>query len=572
MLRSAVWAVVAIAIGTLNTLSLMGIPGLDPTNITWVSGDAATYYISWAAYRAETIWRWPITWTERLGYPLGISMSWFDPVPIMAILLRPFSSLLPATFQYFGIYMCIAFSLQAWFSLRLAARLFPGNIVFRLVTAILLVGSPIVTIRIKMVHYSVAGHWLMIACLYYYLQSTDRRSAARWLLPFAIIIFIAGGVNPYLGMICLILAGAGVMRLRLEGRATWMGAGVLSLLLLATLIGSYVSFGLLLPGMQTAYAITGFDYYSMNLLSPINPSPFRSIILPSLPFATAGQYEGYNYLGLGVIGLLVLNAIGRPRRFTATLRLTPRSIPLLALSVVCLVFAVSQRITLGPWTIAHIELPGVAQAFVSAIHCAGRFFWPVHYLIILLALVLTYRNWPSPTRELLLVGALVFQSADLLELRSQARSVYDLHTHDPLVSPIWRELRATHERLIVLPAWQCGVGSPGGGEGFRKFGLLAVAERLQTNSYYAARNSQEQIRVHCKEAASIDGRDLDPKAAYVVDDKIAAVWLAAGMRSHACNVVDGFNLCTHNTNGRSSSAEITQNVRALIPLSSSARP
>ena len=105
----------------------MGIPGLNPTTITWLRGDAATYYIAWAAYRAESTWRWPLTWTERLGYPLGVSMSWFDPVPIMAILLRPFSSLLPATFQYLGIYTCIAFILQAWFSLRLGACLFPAT-------------------------------------------------------------------------------------------------------------------------------------------------------------------------------------------------------------------------------------------------------------------------------------------------------------------------------------------------------------------------------------------------------------------------------------------------------------
>src|SRR5262249_48903744 len=109
------------------------------------------------------------------------------------------------------------------------------------------------------------------------------------------------------------IAYAGVARLVLERRATWAHAAVCVLLLLATLVGSYAVFGLLVPGTSTAYAISGFDFYSMNLLSPINPAPFRSIALPSLPFATAGQYEGYNYLGLGIIGLLVLNAVAKPR-------------------------------------------------------------------------------------------------------------------------------------------------------------------------------------------------------------------------------------------------------------------
>ena len=51
---------------------------------------------------------------------------------------------------------------------------------------------------------------------------------------------------------------------------------------------------------------------------------------------------------------------------------------------------------------------------------------------------------------------------------------------------------------------------------------------LEANSYYAARNNLEQLRIHCSDVAALDGRDLDPKAAYVVDDKILAVWLAPG--------------------------------------------
>ena len=561
--RTALWAGAAIAIGILNTLSLMGVPGLDPRNISWLRGDAATYYIAWAAYRAESTWRWPLTWTDRLGYPLGVSVTWFDPVPIMALLLRPLSPLLPATFQYLGIYTCIAFILQAWFSLRLAACLFAGRALFTLVTALLLVGAPIVTMRI-ISHYAVASHWLMIACLYYYVRDREGRGAARVVLPFAVVIFVAGGINPYVAAFCLLIAYAGVARLALERRATWAHATVCALLLLATLVGSYAAFGLLVPGAGMAYAISGFDFYSMNLLSPVNPAPYRSIALPSLPFATPGQYEGYNYLGLGVIGLLVLNAVGRPRGVARALRLTPKSLPLLVLSALCLVIAVSPRVTVGPWTIAHVELPRIAQALVSAIHCAGRFFWPVHYLLILLAAVLTYRNWPSPARELLLVGALVVQAADLAPLRAQVRAVYERHPRDPLVSPAWRDLKSAHERLIVLPAWQCGPGSPGGPEGFRKLGLLAVAEGLPTNSYYAARYGPEQLRTHCVDVPALDGRDLDPRAAYVVDDRTLALWEVAGMRSHVCDVVDGFNLCTRNDRGLSSTPAVLAKVEARI--------
>ena len=90
-----------------------------------------------------------MTWTDRLGYPLGVSISWLDPIPIVALLLRPFSSLLPPAFQYLGLYLCAAFILQAVFSLRLAARLFPGNLVYSLATTVFLVASPVVTMRAR---------------------------------------------------------------------------------------------------------------------------------------------------------------------------------------------------------------------------------------------------------------------------------------------------------------------------------------------------------------------------------------------------------------------------------------
>jgi hypothetical protein len=263
--------------------------------------------------------------------------------------------------------------------------------------------------------------------------------------------------------------------------------------------------------------------------------------------------------------MLVLDLICRPRGIARVCRPTPATIPLLALSVLCMAVAVSTRITFGPWTIATIELPNFLKALMAAIHCPGRLFWPVHYLVILLVIVVTYRQWRSPTRELLLVGALILQFADLLPLRDHVRAEYDRQPRRPLTSPVWRELGASHEQLIVLPAWQCTPDTPGGPEGFRIFGELAVAQGLRTNSYYAARYSREQVRVHCHTPPPA-GEDLDPRAAYVVSGKIVSAWNRSMMTSHVCEVVDGFNLCTRNRPGASSSsAALETRIRTLIP-------
>jgi hypothetical protein len=127
---------------------------------------------------------------------------------------------------------------------------------------------------------------------------------------------------------------------------------------------------------------------------------------------------------------------------------------------------------------------------------SGRLFWLPYYVI--LAAVLTVPFWLLPKRwaNLLVACALIFQWTDTVRLR---RGVYaDVHSASasPLESAVWNSLGALHKNLIVLPAYQCG-GSPGGQDGFRTFGLLAVAQRMRTNSYNAARFTEKNRQTLC---------------------------------------------------------------------------
>ena len=112
----------------------------------------------------------------------------------------------------------------------------------------------------------------------------------------------------------------------------------------------------------------------MNLLAPINPMSYGSVLLPSLPVAVYGQYEGYNYLGLGVIALWGLNLLVRPR---GVARLVSRTTaPLLVLAALCTVAAASSTITIGSATIVSIHLPSAVQSVANALRASGRLFWP----------------------------------------------------------------------------------------------------------------------------------------------------------------------------------------------------
>ena len=95
----------------------MGPGPIDPTNTSWLFGDTATYYVGWALYRHDPHLSFPLAWTTRVGYPIGTSIALMDAIPLLAIVMRPLSPILPDPFQYLGPYTVLCFVLQAYFGM-----------------------------------------------------------------------------------------------------------------------------------------------------------------------------------------------------------------------------------------------------------------------------------------------------------------------------------------------------------------------------------------------------------------------------------------------------------------------
>ena len=106
LLDAALSTLVGIVYGHL----LLG-PALNSTNLTWLKGDPAQYYIGWALFAQTPGWHWPLTFTDRIGYPIGDAIANVDPNPLAVLLLRPFAFLLPAKFQYFGPWAALSIAL-----------------------------------------------------------------------------------------------------------------------------------------------------------------------------------------------------------------------------------------------------------------------------------------------------------------------------------------------------------------------------------------------------------------------------------------------------------------------------
>ena len=110
-------------IGVFSAIVFLGIYGhrvLIPTYDDWLySGfDLTQHYLGWRAFR-QSPWHFPIGLMDGLNYPNQISIIYTDSIPLLAVLFKLISPILPKTFQYFGIWGMLSFVLMGVFSAKI---------------------------------------------------------------------------------------------------------------------------------------------------------------------------------------------------------------------------------------------------------------------------------------------------------------------------------------------------------------------------------------------------------------------------------------------------------------------
>src|SRR5262249_3656773 len=183
-----------------------------------------------------------------------------------------------------------------------------------------------------------------------------------------------------------------------------------------------------------------------------------------------GQYEGYNYLGLGIMVVAAMD-LGRRPRLVRYLVSKQALVPM-CLVLVCLGLAMSSIGTAGTHVLYNIPLPDSVYTAVATFRASGRLFWPGYYLIFVAILAGAHLSLERHATPALIAGFLI-QYADLASVRNY---VYQRHatTHAavlPLDQQVWRTLGTTHKHLVVLPPWQCdATNTPEGKNGWWLFG------------------------------------------------------------------------------------------------------
>ena len=467
-------------LGAVLFFLVFGLSALNPCNDSFCLGgyiekDIQQHYAGWLFYRQSTP-GWPLGIAQGINAPDGVSVAYTDSIPLFAVLFRGFEAVLPATFQYFGLFTLLCYALQGGFG-ALLCGLFVNDYARPLCGAALFAASPVLLER-AFRHTSLGAQFFVVAALYYYFRAR-RENRYAWPGLFLLNI-LAIGVHPYFlpmtyAVTLAMLLDHILRSRRWQGPVLYLAADLAGTVLLGWSLGLF--YGNATSGGQSLYG-----YFGMNLNALWNPAGVNgvdySLFLP-MQNQVGGNYDGFAYLGLGV--LLALPAAVRvifPR-----LR---RHLPLCAVCAVLTLFAVSHVVTANGVTLCTLPLPASLIHLFSVFRSGGRLFWPVYYLLMLAAFVGLCR---LPGCGFAVYLALLVQLADLSPAflqRQQAMQQAQQQDAFPsaLQSDFWEAAAGNYTHLFSVQGLQ---------DDALHLALYAAENGMTTNDPFAARCDEKAL-------------------------------------------------------------------------------
>jgi len=518
-------------IGIAFFIYTIGIRVLNPTYIDWliIRGDPATHFLGWNFFRHES-WSFPIGIIKNYGAPIGTSISYTDSIPLFAIIFKVFNKLLPSNFQYFGIWILLCYILQGIFGSLLLIRVTNNRIINIFGTAFFVI-SPIMLWR-AYGHYALMAHWVLLASIWLIFKKNYLNNFLRnWI----ILIGIALLIHPYFCVMVLCLGLSQIIYLLLLEKSITIKKALFSVAsIIFTILIISLFLGLFSVGSNVATG--GFGYYSMNLSSLINPQGWSSII-KDRPLTFDGQYEGFNYLGIGIILLIIWDIYILLFKLK---KITNKKF-LITISIVCflfLLFSTSNIITFDNKTLLYIPLNKLLNGFASIFRASGRLFWMVYYIIVFYSIWIFISLNREKKAIALIFIALILQFADLNNKFYEFQNDYYrvVRWDNPLKSEIWDLICTRYKKILFAP--------PQMNSNYVPFSYLASNNNMSINTGYFARSNSESINNYS--IAFMDdltqGR-FEEDSIYVINDNELLNNIKPFLKeSDSLIVIDGFNI------------------------------
>jgi hypothetical protein len=396
-------------------------------------------------------WGWPLGVSRTIDPPAGFNVGFADTTPILALVAKLIEPIVPRSLEApflhpYGLWLLGAFVLQGMMAARFAWWLGLRSPIGIAATAAFACSLP--TFVMRFVQASLDTHFLLIWALLLVVVGRTEPPTWRRGLEWVALMAIAALVHAYILAMCSALLVAwcvtGVVVHRGTARYVTIGAGAAAV---TAPVAALAAFGVLSSLLKWVPRFGDASF---------NPAMLVSTPLAAVnPFhrwfdATGFQFEGYDYLGLGLLALVAVVLITRGRGVVAAVR---RHAVLALVLLALVVFALSTRIIVGPWLLTTYTLPGFVLTIATQFRASGRFVWPATYALLFFTVVEAARI--RKVGSLLLLGATVLQIIDVSPHFTWVRNFTSGPDEVILDPAAWSGLLDRHRAVWSYPSFDC---------------------------------------------------------------------------------------------------------------------
>ena len=427
-------------------------------------------------------WRWPLFRVAGLGPP-WTNVVFTDSTPLVALAGRLLFRATGVVVPLYG-----GWSAACVVGMALASTLFVRSLGARGLAAgggAAVIGVSMPAFLARFGHLSLSAQWLIPLALAYY-ATTRRAYTPRLLWWGPALCLLALWIHPYLLFMTGLIVATALGQAALESRLRLRDAAAV---IAGT--GALVGFSMFAMGyLSDADSVRtgGFGYFSANVLSPFIPQ------VSGLPIGTAylidgtgGQYEGFCYLGLGLLGLLTVVFI---QPYAIRLR---RDGLLLAVLVGSAAMAISPKVMAGLTTLVIVPLPAFIMEAGAVLRASGRFAWVPVYALAGIAVALAARHRAGVPIVLL---AALLQWVDAGAWRGHIQSTVAAPAPALLDRAAWLAALGQVDQVLLDPPLLCIADTPDGAWQSRlavEVQLRASEARVVTNTVYATRQRADCV-------------------------------------------------------------------------------
>jgi len=463
-------------LGALFFIYTFGTAILDFTYIDWLKAgyaDLASTQIGWELFRHSTWYLFPFFETDSMVYPFKLGV--FGGNVISPVFFKLLSPVLPNNFQFCGLEGIVNYILQGGIGALIIKKI-GGNTVHSIIGSLFFTLSTVMMWRMYY-HTSLAQHYIILLCILFYLQNNNF-SLKKKIFIWNGLLFLSLLTMAYFAVMVMVFIFFSLLREYLitknvKNQLIVFGVSVLVMAGTMFYLGAFNYIG----GLNTSGSY--FGECSANFNTFVNPQGVSSFV-KDMPLITQWQYEGFAYLGLGLILFVIVVIFQYIQKREPDLRAyKTEMLPVIGIVLAFFIFSMSPTITFNQHTLFTYPVIQPIKRLWSMFRSTGRMTWPIVYIIMTFCIWRAITQFSVKKSILILSVFLIVQWADLKPWFVGKGEGFKTKVtwQSALSSPVWNDLAGKYKHIFFM-------GNLPGYSAMPYFLNLAAEHKMTVNNSY----------------------------------------------------------------------------------------